>query len=318
MIGTYVTGVLPRTQELIAKTRLYDRGRLSEEELETSFLEATKRVIGIQETANLTFVGDGMLKWQDLLRPFSEGLEGVEPGPLLRWFNNNTFYKAPIIKSDIKIQPSISNQQIDLLPSGKKWKATLPAPYTFSILSIDQHYQNKIKLMKKYAGVLNQEIKALEKKGFKYIQLNDPALVYITTAPEESKLKEIIEVYEIVTEGVKAKTCLHTFFGDASPLLKIVQTIPFNDIGVDLYETDTKIFNNLKLRDGLVLGVIDSRNSIIEDVQDLEKIIKEILLKIETNNLYITSNADMDFLTIDKAEEKIQVLSKLAGRLQGV
>ena len=122
MIGTYVTGALPRTQELIAKTRLYDRGRLSEEELENSFLEATKRVIGIQEAANLTYVGDGMLRWQDLLRPFSEGLQGVEPGPLLRWFNNNTFFKAPIIKSDLKIKPSITNQQIDLLPSGKSGK----------------------------------------------------------------------------------------------------------------------------------------------------------------------------------------------------
>ena len=45
MIGSSVSGNLPRTQELIAKTRAYDRAKLSDEELEAAYVEASKRVI---------------------------------------------------------------------------------------------------------------------------------------------------------------------------------------------------------------------------------------------------------------------------------
>jgi 5-methyltetrahydropteroyltriglutamate--homocysteine methyltransferase len=318
MIGTYVTGALPRTQELIAKTRQYDRGKLSEKELETAYIDATKKVVEVQQIADLTYISDGMLKWQDLLRPFSIGLGGVKPGPMLRWFNNNTFFKAPIIEGDLKIHPVVSIPQISLMPKDKDWKVTLPAPYTFSILSQDDHYKNKKRLMEAYADALNQEIKSLEKLGFKYIQLNDPALVYMTTAPQKSDLPEAIKVLEIVTKGVKARTCLHTFFGDAAPLLQLAENIAVDDIGVDLYETDPNAFNGIKLIGGLALGVVNSRNSIIEDPQDLRKIIEEILQKVEIDQLFIIPNTDMDFLTFDKAEEKIQVLNRVSRSLKGI
>ncbi|MBM3291801.1 hypothetical protein FJY84_03900 [Candidatus Bathyarchaeota archaeon] len=316
MIGTYVTGALPRTQELISKTRLYDRGRLSEGDLDVAYTEATKKVVEIQENTGINYISDGMLKWQDLFRPFSSRLGGVEPGPMLRWFNNNTFYKAPIIKNELKIMAPVSDPQIKFLPKNKNWKVTLPAPYTFATMSHDSFYKDKKELMKVFASILNQEIKTLEKIGFKYIQLNDPALVYMTTAPQRSELTDIIKIFETVTEGVKVRTCLHTFFGDATQILKLAGSIAVNDIGVDLYDTDPEAFKGITLNDGLALGIINARNSIIEDPHDLKKIIVEIQKEVEVKQLYIIPNSDMDFLTFDKAEEKIKVMKKTVENLK--
>jgi 5-methyltetrahydropteroyltriglutamate--homocysteine methyltransferase len=101
-IGCYLTGILPRPEGLIESTRAYERGRISKKELEKAFKNATKEVITAQISAGLSYVTDGMLRWQDLLRPFTENLRGIHVGSLARWFNNNTFYRKPIIYNKIK------------------------------------------------------------------------------------------------------------------------------------------------------------------------------------------------------------------------
>ncbi len=318
MIGSSISGNLPRTQELIAKTRAYDRAKLSDEELEAAYLEATKRVIEGQARAGLSHVNDGLLKWQDLLRPFSQGLGGVEVGPMARWFNNNTFYKVPLVKGPITYEGPVTEGlgYRRLLPKGATLKAVLPAPYTFAALATDCHYGDDTKLQTAYAEALNQEAKHLEKLGYGYIQLSDPALVYVTTKPTKKELKAYGKVLEVATSGLKAKTCLQTFFGDAGDLLPEALAYPVSDIGFDLYETAPETLKGLKLKGGISLGVVDARNSTIEDPTELTAATNQILETISPKDIYVSTNCDTDFLTWEKAEEKIGVLVKVAENLR--
>jgi 5-methyltetrahydropteroyltriglutamate--homocysteine methyltransferase len=320
MIGSSVSGNLPRPQELIAKTRAYDRAKLSDEELETAYREATKQVIEWQMSAGLTHINDGLLKWQDLLRPFTEGLKGIEIGPMARWFNNNTFYKVPVVKAKINYDKPLTEKLIyrNLLPKEKMLKAVLPAPYTLTTLSMDYYYKDKEKLQTAYAEALNQEALHLEKLGFKYIQFNDPALVYITTQPQSQELKAISKSLEVVTAGLKAKTCLQTFFGDIKLALPEILDFPVTELGVDLYETNTNVLKGLKFNEGLSLGLVDARNSIIEDPNDLTRIAKKILASVESENVNVSSNCDFDFLTWEKTKEKIRVLAQVADNLRRI
>lgn len=318
MIGSSVSGNLPRTQELIAKTRAYDRAKLSDEELEAAYVEATKRVIEGQAKAGLSHVNDGLLKWQDLLRPFSQGLGGVEVGPMARWFNNNTFYKVPLVKGPITYEGPVTEGlgYRKLLPKGATLKAVLPAPYTFAALATDCHYGDEAKLQAAYAEALNQEARHLEKLGYGYIQLSDPALVYVTTKPTKKELKAYGKVLEVATSGLKAKTCLQTFFGDAGDLLPEALAYPVSDIGFDLYETAPETLKGLKLKGGISLGVVDARNSTIEDPTELTAATNQILETISPKDIYVSTNCDTDFLTWEKAEEKIGVLVKVAENLR--
>jgi len=192
MIGCYLTGILPRPKELIKVTRAYDRGKANEDELEEAFENATVKVIDTQISDGFSYVTDGMLKWQDLFRPFTENLSGVKMGGLARWFNNDTFYRKPIIVGDVWRKKSIIEKvsYTKHQPKNLPWKAILPAPYTFVQLSENQFYTDETELMFKYAEVLREEIRGLARRGFKYVQLSDPALVYKPTATSMAKLKK--------------------------------------------------------------------------------------------------------------------------------
>lgn len=317
MIGTSVSGNLPRPQELIAKTRAFDRAKLTEEDLEAAYLEATKRVIEGQ--AGLTHVTDGLLKWQDLLRPFTLGLGGVSLGPMARWFNNNTFYKVPIVERPISYKGPVTEglgYRGLLLTRGATMKAVLPAPYTFASLADDRHYGDKIGLQTAYAEALNKEAKHLERQGYGYIQLSDPALVYVTTKPSKKALKAYGKVLEVATAGLKAKTCLQTFFGDAADILPEALAYPVSDLGFDLYETAPETLKGLKLRGGVSLGLIDARNSTIEDADEITAAAKEILESLKPKDVYVSTSCDADFLTWEKAEQKIAVLTRVAENLR--
>jgi 5-methyltetrahydropteroyltriglutamate--homocysteine methyltransferase len=316
MIGSSVSGNLPRPQELIAKTRAYDRGKLSEEELEIAYLEATKQVIAGQ--SGLTNVSDGLLKWQDLLRPFTQGLGGVAVGPMARWFNNNTFYKTPIVEGPVRYNGPVIERLCyrKLLPKGVTLKVVLPAPFTFAALADDRHYGDRVKLQTAYAEALNIEAKRLETQGYGYIQLSDPALVYTTTKPSKKELKAYGKVLGVATAGLKAKTCLTTFFGDAADILPEALAYPVTDLGFDLYETASDTLKGLKLRGGVSLGLVDARNSTIEDADELTEAAKRILDAAKPADAYVSTNCDADFLTWEKAEEKIKVLTRVAENLR--
>jgi len=323
MIGCYVTGILPRPKELVEATRAYDRRKISEEELEKAFKEATIKVIEAQMSAGLSYITDGMLKWQDLLRPFTENLEGIKAGALARWFNNNTFYRKPIVQSEIGLKKDITAElaYIEHLPNNIPWKIILPAPYTLARLSENKFYKDEGELMFSYAEALKTAIENLTRKGFKYIQLSDPAIVY--NPLKEPISRDIIvdakEALKTVVKNAKARTCLQTFFGDFSQIMPEALDFPVDDLGIDFYETNLEKLKEYKFDKGAALGLVDARNSLVEDENEIFTVAKEIIESIypsKIHSLFICPNCDLEFLPWEKAEEKIRVISRVAKRLR--
>jgi len=320
MIGCYVTGVLPRTERLVEATRAHERGQINERELEETFETATLEVLNGQLSAGLNYVTDGMLKWQDLFRPFTENLEGVKTGSLARWFNNNTFYRKPVIVGDIKRKKNIVEEitYLKFLPKNLNWKAVLPAPYTFTQLSENPLRMDKTELMFAYAKVLREEIARLANLGFKYVQLSDPALVYESIATDvvaKDELNVISEALRTATKGVPIKTCLQTFFGDFTRILPEALDFPVDHLGIDLRETNLEKLKKYSFDKGVALGLIDSRNSLIESRSELVEIAKEIINSIypsKPKEIFICPNCDLEFLPWERAEEKMRLVGGVA------
>ncbi|MGQ9507128.1 MAG: hypothetical protein ACUVTB_04625 [Candidatus Bathycorpusculaceae bacterium] len=323
MLGCYVTGILPRPKELIETTRAYDRKRIGKEELEKAFKEATIKVIEAQTAAGLSYVTDGMLKWQDLLRPFTENLDGVKVGALARWFNNNTFYRKPIVTGEILHKKDITVEiaSTEYLPTNIPWKIVLPAPYTLTKLSENKFYKSKTELLFRYAEILNEGLRSLAEKGFKYVQLSDPALVY--NPFKEPILKDMLadvkNALETTVKGVRVRVCLQTFFGDFSQILPEALEFPVDDLGIDLYETNLEKLKEYSFDKGVALGLIDARSSLLEDEKEVMAVAKELIESIypsKTYDVFICSNCDLEFLPWERAEEKIRVIAKVAKNLQ--
>lgn len=323
MIGCYITGAFPRPKELIEVTRAYDRGRVDDKDLERAFDEATAEVVNAQVSTGLTYICDGMLKWQDLLRPFTENLGGVTVGSLARWFNNNIFYRIPVVTDKIVWKKSIVDKwmYVKHLPKNLPWKAIVPAPYTFAKLAENRFYKDKNELMFDYAKALRNEIENLAKIGFKYVQLSEPALVYSSAHPLSTaeELDVIREALEIVVKGIPVKTSLQTFFGDFSRILPEAFDFPVDHLGIDLYETNFEEIGQYVFEKGVALGLVDSRNSLIERSDELVIIAKRLLKSIYHSNkheVFICPNCDLEFLPWERAKEKMKLIATVAEQLR--
>ena len=64
MISSYTFGIYPRSEELIEATRK------NTENLDSLFQSETEEYISAQKNANLGFVSDPLLKWDDIFRKF--------------------------------------------------------------------------------------------------------------------------------------------------------------------------------------------------------------------------------------------------------
>ena len=323
MIGCYLTGILPRPKELIEITRAYERRKVDKNELEKSFKKATEKITEAQVVAGFNYVTDGMLKWQDLLRPFTEGLSGIEIGSLARWFNNNTFYRKPIVVNAIERRKHIIKDitYLEQMPKSFPWKIILPAPYTFVSISENRFYKDETEFIFKFAQLLNKEIKSLAEIGFSYIQLSDPALVYKPMAApiKKDKLALVNDALKVAVKGAPIKTCLQTFFGDFSRILPEALDFPVDHLGIDLYETDFEKLKEYSFEKGVALGLVDSRSSLVENQDELVTVAKEIIESIHRSKMsevFICPNCDLEFLPWERAEEKMKVVSSMAKHLR--
>jgi len=117
-----------------------------------------------------------MLLWQDIFRPFVENNKGIKSGPLTRWFDNNTFFRQPVITGNLDTTDPFVFKYIH----SKANKAILPGPMLFYSCCKNNSFKDKQSLLMDIVYMLRKEIKDLSKRGIEIIQLNEPSLSFVT------------------------------------------------------------------------------------------------------------------------------------------
>jgi 5-methyltetrahydropteroyltriglutamate--homocysteine methyltransferase len=313
MIEAHLTGVFPRSEQLIAATRAAERGKLLQSEANVVFQEDTKSLIHLQDELTLNAFVDGQLNWPDLFRPFTQILTGIEPGGLTRWFDNNTFYRKPIINEKVAFTGKGLEEyfRIDLLPKRGHKKAILPGPFTFAHLSDNRAYQSLPDLVDDIAHCLKAVVQALQGLGYDYFQFSEPCIC--ASNRTISELETVKLAFETCAEG---KSFVQTYFGDASRAIETLLDCPVDAIGVDFYSTTLESLEGHHFDKTLGCGCIDGRNSLLESPSELKEIITKVRDALEPRDLYFTPNCDLEFLPRDVAEKKVRLLSE-ARRLLG-
>ncbi len=312
-----LTGLHPRSEELIELTRKYDRGRTSQTEVEDCLKKETLQLVELQNHLGFEFVSDGALGWQDLLRPVARSLHGVEPGTQYsRWFDTNTFYLKPTVLDRV----SLRSLRIDdflqkaLLPSSGKWKVSFPGPYTFSQLSDNKHYQSKSDLILDVAKAEREIAGKLFESGVSLVQLSEPCLVYRPYRQEPLSAQELdvaVAAIRYVTESAPEKFSLQTFFGDASPILGKLLEVPVAAVGIDLYETDYSTLEIQTAKD-IILGIVDSEESHLEDPRRVAETALNATKHVGSSKTVLAPNSDLKFLPRFVADKKLSVLAEAA------
>ncbi|MBI2173721.1 MAG: hypothetical protein HYU33_00785 [Candidatus Omnitrophica bacterium] len=255
---------------------------------------------------------DGQIRWEDIVTPFARGLESIEINGLSRWFNNNVYYRKPILHGEpVWKKPILVDAYLFAKScTTKPVKAVLPGPYSFAILSEDRHYKNLRAFTRKMAELLNAEARALAQAGAAFIQWDEPAVGFGKT-----DIKLVLESLKIATEGVQAKTAVVTYYGSLNGALDSLMRGPVDVVGVDVVsdpQTYTRLKNLSRIPKELILGCMDARNTKLESTESLHRLIKGVAKKVGMDRLYLSPNCGLEFLPHTQALAKVKRLVQTA------
>ena len=302
MISSYTFGIYPRSEELIEATRK------NTENLDSLSQKETEEYITAQKNANLGFVSDPLLKWDDIFRPFSS-LTSVNLSSLNRIYEMNTFYRILSFDgSDFTDGGNIVQSNLDSsLPKNKT--VAIPEPFTFAELHTSKKFKKKDDFIINLAKMLRPEIDSLVESGFEVIQLLAPSIAY----NKEVDFGVISDALKIITDGLKAKTILHTYFGDVSTKIESLLDLPVSGLGFDITTTPASSIEKHSFSNkSLTIGIINSFNTAIEKPQECIKQVDEINANTKPKESYVSNNFDLEYVPKEFAMNKISVLGEIA------
>jgi 5-methyltetrahydropteroyltriglutamate--homocysteine methyltransferase len=315
-----LTGLHARNERTIQATQDWERNRINEVTLKATFDRDCDSLVDLQKHVGAEYISDGQLTlaWQDLFRPISAGFEGLDPGPMVRWFNTNTFFYTPVVKGPISSDGKVLSRAIERrFVNHGSLKIILPDPLTFAELAEDSHYKSKEKLLFAYSDALRGELRTLSSLGVKYVQFSAPSLVYRLKQKPFSRagLKQLGEAIRNALKGVSMKSGFYPIFGDASPYLpELFDLIPTDDIGLDLTQTDDSALSGTKK--GIIAGIVDSRTTYLEDVASLASRIEGVAERTGAKTLTLAPSADLRYIPRVCADEKLELLGRLRARVR--
>ncbi|RLF98942.1 MAG: hypothetical protein DRN49_05090 [Thaumarchaeota archaeon] len=310
-----LVGIHPRSEKLIKTFRAYSRKKISLHELNETLEKESKEIIKLQLDLNYRYVIDGMLRWHDLLRPLAEKLDGVEIDGLSRWFDNNLFYKKPVIMGEVKRSDHILREYIylDDIPGGR-FKLILPDPFTFTLLS-EIKGRKFDDVLFEVSKAMNEEIKEIEVRiGLGQIQLSAPSLVWRKLDGDSLEMAK--DAIDECIKGILAEKMIHLPFGNALNSFPQILDTRVDVIGFDMTSTKLKELGEYRIDRGVGLGFVDGRNSLIEDVDLVKRKIETYLEANEPEMIYITPSCDLEYLPRNVADEKVKLLKRIVDELE--
>lgn len=319
---TTLVGSYPKVAEgaygtnVIGSISKWQRQELTDAQLEQVFQEITAAVLREQEQAGVDLLTDGQIRWEDLVTPIARGLSGFEINGLTRWFNNNVYYRRPILRSAPKWAKPILVEQYRFAAktASRPVKAVLPGPYTFMKVSEDQHFKSERTFTLAMAEILNAEAKALAAAGAPVIQFDEPALTF---TPVDIKLA--VEALNLAVRGVKARTGVMTYFGSLNGGLAPLLRANVDAIGLDLVSDTNAIsaLTKVNTTKELILGCLDGRNTKLESVTELHALFDVIKKRVSLDRVSISPSCGLEFLPHQQALAKVQRLTQAVRTYKG-
>ena len=237
---------------------------------------------------------------------------GLSPGALVRWFDTNTFYRAPEERGEIGLEGRLDAAYDTTAVVPEPRVATLPSPLLFSRVGVPRGSAND--LMRELArGLLRPVAEDLVRRGSKVIQLQEPWLVF--HGIDDADWKHVEESVGIVTEGLGATTVLHTYFGDAAPWIDRLRDLPVDAVGVDFFETDVRSIGS-GWTGGVLVGAVSGRRSNLESVDHIVRLARMVGESTAAPSVFVSTISDLELLPRGLAAEKVRRLGAAAAKLR--
>ena len=322
---TTVVGAYPKIsdehQDLRRALHKADREELDDAGLDAVFDDTTAWAIGELAGAGLDIINDGQIRWDDLLAPFANGWRNCERGPLERFYDNNTYFRQPIIKGPIETDGQTLVRDFKFADSSPHGNASLKGavcgPLTFATLTAqDTHYKDLEARTLAAADAIAKELAGLKAAGAKIVDVEEPALA---AHPELVDL-ERAALERLAKGGVTV--ALYPYFFPIDKIIEKLDIAPVGVLGVDVRsrESSDKAIEHLGGFKGTVsLGVVDGRNTRIETQREIGELVDAALKQLrDERRLYLSTTTGLEYLPHDVALKKLAALTDAARVTGGV
>ncbi len=316
---TTVIGAYPKIsdehQDLRRALHRHDRGELDSAGLSGVLDESTRWAIGELDWVGVDVVNDGQVRWDDMLAPFARAWEGCDRGPLERFYDNNTYFRQPVITGPITTDGRTLVRDFEFARGVARGqlKAAVCGPLTFATLAEDRHYHSLEDRTLAVADAIAAEIRGLGAAGATLVDVEEPALV---AHPEHFAIARAA-IERLAATGVPL--ALQTYFFPADPLLDALAAFPVAQIGIDVRSRETHVLDKLNaLRQTVVLGIVDARNTRVETEGELVRLIDAALKRIPAEYLWLAPTTGLEYLPHAVAVNKLRALVTAAHAAGGV
>ena len=310
-VFAYQHGLYPRSETVVSATRSLDRGRVERSAVDDAFSRDEARFIQVQQRAGMDFFSDGLVRWQDIFRPLSEAGGPLRSAPLNRWFDTNTFFRAPDLSQAAVTAPS-QNSIIPAVAVPRPGVLSLPSPYMFSRAARVGSRDRNTVMVEIAQRLLAPVIGSAGAAGCRLVHLEEPWLAYFGIENGAwAPLKQALD--SLRTKDVTV--ILHCYFGDAARFLEQLRSLPVDGIGVDLVETDLSELGTRWDKD-LLIGCLNGRSSNLESIESTVELARRVADTVRPRNLYLSSTCELSFLPTVVAEQKVQRLGEAAKQLK--
>ncbi len=316
--GSYPrVGDTPGEQKLRRALHGLDRGDITAEELSAVERDVVKDVLAEQAEAGLDVVTDGGVRWHDPMSHLARSLEGMEVAGLLRYFDNNFYYRQPVVSGPVRWSKPILLDDLEFAcaASERPLKAVITGPLTFAALSNDAHYGKPAQLAVAIAEALNREILSWHELDLAYVQVEEPSFGAST---DRGTLRE---VYAALLRDVELPAVVAPFFGEVAKSFRALYDLPVAGWHLDLrsHAANAEALGR-DVPEGrmLSLGVLDARNTRLEAPADVAREVEAFRSRVPASTaLLVTSNCGLEFLPRSAARAKLGILAAARDEVAG-
>jgi 5-methyltetrahydropteroyltriglutamate--homocysteine methyltransferase len=340
------TGSYPRIGDSIELQTLrrtiaaVDRSERTAGDLVDAENEMTRRAISDQVNAGLDLLTDGQIRWYDPISHLAGKLQGAKIKGLLRFFDTNSYFRQPVLTAKpartgplIVEEFAFARNALGHLPTpadkaGKlSIKPVLTGPYTLAKFSLVEHSANGVSGSVEaraiaYAEALAAEITALVEAGADFIQVDEPAIIKYPQdwGVFERALAFLVNAKKKAGEaGKRLQLALYVYFHDCAPLYEKLVALPVDVVGLD-FTYNPKLVDVIASAGSpkpLGLGLVDGRNTRLENPSEVARQIERLLPKISGGRAYLGTSSGLEYLPRARAYAKLELLGKIRSAMRG-
>jgi 5-methyltetrahydropteroyltriglutamate--homocysteine methyltransferase len=278
-----------------------------------------RQAIDEQVRAGCDLVTDGLVRREDPVGPIIGGLSGISPGePRSGFPAGGGPYRIPVVRGEVGWKAPILAEDYLFASAGTQVpvKAVLTGPYTLAAIAEDHAYGEPRALAMALAAALNQELRALQAAGARFVQIDEPSIL---KCPEDFPI--FTRVWEVLGRGVQITLVLHLeggAIGDLYPGLTHLKRLGCLSLDCVTHPGNLEVAGRVQLPDGVLLGLglVSGERPEVESAEDLAAIVRGATGLPPYARLLLGTGTDLGRLPSGTAAAKLASLAAARQILQ--